>query len=266
MSTPQYQFDQETELIPLGPNRWQSQVVSDWNIATHPNGGYLMGLIGKAMLQDSEKPDPFNLSVQYLRPGKSDEPCVIETEVVRVGRTISVVRGRLSQNNKVRLEALGSFTNAEVDPGPVGLSVEPDIELPPPEECDGDFDPGIARKILERVELRIHPDQTLAGTSDVARVDGWLRFRDGRPLDTLSLLVLSDVMPPPIYASHGQIGWVPTVELNVHVRRRPKPGWIRAQFKTNDVFGNRLIEDGILWDETGAVVAQSRQVALLLMA
>lgn len=259
-----YDFDKETELTSIGENRWATTVHSNWNIATFPNGGYLMSLVAKAMLADSKKEDPLSLSVHYLRPGQPDQPGEIETELVRKGRTISVVRGRLVQNGKARVEALGSFSNVDLEAMPLAKTIKPEVELPAPQDCDGDFDPGMARRILERVELRLNPDQTLAGSSSDARVDGWIRFRDGRPIDTLALLLFADVMPPPIYASEGQLGWVPTIELSVHVRRRPVPGWIRAQFSTRDVHGNRLIEDGILWDESGEIVAQSRQVAMIL--
>lgn len=264
MAALSYEFDKETELNQTEENRWQSQVVSNWNIAEFPNGGYLAALITKAMLADSQKPDPLSVSVHYLRPGQPDQPCEIDTELVRKGRTVSVVRGRLSQNGKTRIEALGSFCDAGFEPAPLDMSIEPDMELPPPELCDGDFEPGMARRILERIELRLHPEQALAGSSDRARVDGWIRFRDGRPVDTLALMLFADVMPPPIYASAGQVGWVPTIELSVQVRRRPVEGWIRAQFQTRDIQGNRLVEDGLLWDESGALVAQSRQVAMIL--
>ena len=62
----------------------------------------------------------------------------------------------------------------------------------------------------------------------------------------------------------GPVGWVPTIELTVHLRARPAPGWILGQFTTQDMQDGRLIEDGALWDSRGTLVAQSRQLALLL--
>jgi acyl-CoA thioesterase len=62
----------------------------------------------------------------------------------------------------------------------------------------------------------------------------------------------------------GPVGWVPTIELTVHVRRRPAGGWVLARFECDDVEGGRMIESGTLWDSTGAVVARSRQLGLVL--
>jgi acyl-CoA thioesterase len=36
-----------------------------------------------------------------------------------------------------------------------------------------------------------------------------------------------------------------------------------AQFRTVDLADGRLIEDGLLWDARGRLVAQSRQLALV---
>ena len=62
----------------------------------------------------------------------------------------------------------------------------------------------------------------------------------------------------------GKIGWVPTIELTVHVRQRPAPGWVCGQFVTEDLHDGRMIESGTLWDSTGALFARSRQLAMLL--
>ncbi|MGF2075329.1 hypothetical protein, partial [Enterococcus casseliflavus] len=56
--------------------------------------------------------------------------------------------------------------------------------------------------------------------------------------------------------------WVPTVELTVHVRATPAPGPLRCRFSSHFVTGGLLSEDGEIWDSTGALVAQSRQLAL----
>jgi acyl-CoA thioesterase len=39
--------------------------------------------------------------------------------------------------------------------------------------------------------------------------------------------------------------------------------WLRAQFVAQDLADGRMIEDGALWDSTGRLVAQSRQLALV---
>jgi acyl-CoA thioesterase len=69
-----------------------------------------------------------------------------------------------------------------------------------------------------------------------------------------------------VFGRIGATGWVPTVELTVHLRRRPAPGWILGQFRTSDLADGRMIEDGMLWDETGRLIAQARQLALVRQA
>ena len=78
------------------------------------------------------------------------------------------------------------------------------------------------------------------------------------------MLLFADSFPPSLYTLVGRVGWVPTIELTVHVRRRPVDGWIQARFECDDLAGGRMIESGTLWDESGRLVARSRQLGLLL--
>ena len=129
----------------------------------------------------------------------------------------------------------------------------------PPLEDDSDIAP-----ILDRLDVRIDPRWAVAGAGDEAVVAGWIRFADERPVDTMALMLFADAFPPSVFSMLGTIGWVPTLELTVHLRRRPAPGWIRARFVTDDLTNGMLIESGELWDSSGQLVAKSRQLALLL--
>jgi hypothetical protein len=60
----------------------------------------------------------------------------------------------------------------------------------------------------------------------------------------------------------GEVGSA-TVELTVHVRARPAPGWLACRSTTRFVAGGFHEEDFEIWDGTGVLVAQSRQLALL---
>ena len=53
------------------------------------------------------------------------------------------------------------------------------------------------------------------------------------------------------------------MELTAHVRARPAPGWLACSFATRFVTGGFLEADGEVWDATGRLVAQSRQLALV---
>lgn len=93
---------------------------------------------------------------------------------------------------------------------------------------------------------------------------GWIRFVDGRPADSLALALFADAYPPSLFTALGSIGWVPTLEMTVHIRRRPAPGWLMATFESDDLAGGRMIETGSLWDAEGHLVARSRQLGMLL--
>ena len=112
----------------------------------------------------------------------------------------------------------------------------------------------------DHVETRMSDD----ASDHRAETTGWIRFRDGRPPDLLALALFADAFPPSIFRLLGPVGWVPTIELTVHFRARPAPGWVRGRFVTDDLTDGRMSETGELWDAAGTLVARSRQLALLV--
>ena len=77
-------------------------------------------------------------------------------------------------------------------------------------------------------------------------------------------MLFADAFPPAVHSVVERVGWVPTLELTVHVRRRPVAGWVQARIECDDVAGGWMIETATLWDASGAVVARARQLGLLL--
>ena len=259
-------FDDETVIESVGDGQWTGTVHESWNIGENPNGGYLLALVMGAMETLGPHRDPLSITTHYLRPGTPGECCDISAEIVRSGRTLTTMRGGLAQQGKQRIEVLAAFGDlsapSEIDSE---LSVSPP-ELPPPDQCPqrSGAEQGVALPLLSRLDTRIHPDFACGGAAGRAEMTGWIRFADGRQPDTRSLAMFADSFPPSLFSLLGVIGWVPTIELTVHVRRRPAPGWILGHFVTTDLQDGRMIEDGTLWDEAGMLVARSRQIGLLL--
>ncbi len=275
-------FDRETEIRPAvgaggegagsGEARFDTEVSRRWNIGENPNGGYLASAPLRAMAAVAEQPDPLSVTTHYLRPGSGGESGQITSTLIRPGRRATTVRAELHQQGKQRLQMIGAFGDLasaeDLRPsGPAGaeLAAEP-VAMPDPDDCVDrrSLEQGVELPILDRLDVRIDPRWAVAGAGDEAVVAGWIRFADERPVDTMALMLFADAFPPSVFSMLGTIGWVPTLELTVHLRRRPAPGWIRARFVTDDLTNGMLIESGELWDSSGQLVAKSRQLALLL--
>ncbi len=123
----------------------------------------------------------------------------------------------------------------------------------------------MAAEFVKHFDLRVTPETAswaLSRPSGTGEMAGWTRFVDGRPPDTRSLAVVADAFPPAVF-NLVETGWVPTLELTLHVRSRPAPGWLQCRFRTRHLLNGYLEEDGEIWDETGRLVAMSRQLARL---
>jgi acyl-CoA thioesterase len=187
--------------------------------------------------------------------------------VVKSGRRFATVAGRLHRGGSPIIQVLGAFGDLGSMQSPYEhLAIGPP-DLPPFEECvprtsaEGAVNVGL----MDRLDVRIHPDHTgwLHGRPrGVAELAGWFGFADSRPLDTLSLLLVCDALPPAVFHLDMPSGWVPTVEYTVHVRGVPAPGPVRCVFRSQVVQGGFLNEDGEVWDSAGRLVAQSRQLGL----
>ncbi len=258
-------FDDDTRPIEQSPGQFSATTSSNWNIGDNANGGYTTAMVLRAMAASNPHPDPISITTHFLRPIKGDLGVDIAVETIRTGRTVSTMRGDLVQDGTLRLTTLAAFGDLGAgDQSPEWTVAAPSI--PRPDDCihRDALNQGLDIGLMSRCEVRLHPDQIEPSPSKPAQVDGWIRFVDGEAPSVAALPLFCDAFPPSVFPRRGFSGWVPTIELTVHVRRRPAPGWIQARFVCDDLDSGRLIETGILWDSAGFVVARSRQIGLVL--
>lgn len=242
-----------------------AELSDGWLIGDALNGGYLVAPVLRRIAAEGPFPDPWSVTTHFLRPA-GPGPARVEVEPVRAGRTTATSRGRLVRGGTAHVETLAVFGDLTAGRDDAPELVPPAPDLPPPEECPErtEIGQGVDLPIARRLEVRVTPGSAVGGASDRAVMEGWIRFRDGTPPSSLALTLFADAFPPSLHPLVGTVGWVPTIELTVHVRRRPAPGWILARFECDDLQRGRMVETGALWDSTGACVARSRQLGLLL--
>jgi len=258
--------------IGRGPGAHPSAQVSHLGTGDHPGASVA-------------PPEDHVLTVtgHYLAPCRHG-PVTIGVEVVKQGRTVSTLIARLVQDDRTRLMALATFGDLTAQQGPTLVTASPP-GLPDRQRCPSRISEeptafSVPPRITERVELLLSPATAAAladrgradgGRADggralntpPARMEGWARLADGRPLDTRCLPLLCDALPPAVLTSH-QTGWVPTLELTVHIRAVPTGEWLRATATTRVLVDGLLEEDCELWDDAGNLVAMSRQLAKVL--
>lgn len=261
-----FAFDTDTRLSGDGPEF--GAVLGDrWSGLPGVNGGFMLALCTRALARVLPFPDPVAVSGFYLRPGSPGQARVT-TEVVRAGKAHAFGQAALWRDGKEVLRTTAAFTDLEQTaakaPGHA-FSAGAAPELPPPEQCFGLGPPAAVSGITTaaRFDYRMPdaPGWLRGRPTGEPRYEFWMRFSDGREPDLMSLPLFVDAAPPAVL----ELGAASTtVELTVYLRARPAPGWLACRARTKYVGGGYHEEDFEAWDSAGTLVAQSRQLALLL--
>jgi acyl-CoA thioesterase len=259
-----FEFDIATHATPQGNGVYDTPVEDRWDINGNANGGYLLALAANAMRAESGRAHPVSISMHYLSPAPAG-PATTTCEVVKAGRRLSTVVASMSRDGRDIVRSIGTFGDVDASIGAQSNTlVKP--QMVPYEECPRRPDnPEMPLGLTSRLDMRLHPEDVGFSTNTpngIARVRGYFAFKDGRPVDTLALLLAADAFPPVTFNLFGMKGWVPTVEFTVHVRGVPVEGPIICQFTSSLTQGGFWEEDGVMWDSAGTVVAMSRQLAL----
>ncbi len=230
------------------------------------NGGYLLAVAGRAAVLHSPHPHPVALSGSYLRAPAAG-PVTLTVAPGPAGRTLAHSIVTLADDDGPALVVQATTAALGDEPSVWSLPM-PDV--PPVEECysiaehahlapPGVQIPGLSLRVDTRLDART-AGWALGQPSGEPVIRAWMKFADGREPDPLALVTFADALPPTSF-SMGNMGWAPTVQLQVLVRALPAPGWCLVEARAEEVAGGWVDEDYRIWDSTGRLVAQSRQLA-----
>lgn len=264
----QHPFDTDTAVTGSEPV-FNATISDRWAVGeAHANGGYVLSVCLRALERVLGKPDPLAVSAFFQRrvlPG----PAEIRVDTGRSGRRLATGEARLLQDGQELVRVVASFADLSQAGGPTAVGGGAPV-LPPPQDCLDLFSGELPREsnlvapgITGRMECRAPklPGWRQGAPSGQARAEFWMRLAGGRQADTMALPGLVDMAPPAVFELGHYL--TTTIELSVHVRARPAPGWLACRVSTNYLIDGYHEEDFEIWDSTGRLVAQSRQLALL---
>jgi acyl-CoA thioesterase len=258
-------FTRDTAVEEIGGGSYRGHVSADWFTPRGANGGFLAAIVLRAIMASEHDAAraPRSLTLHYLRPPAEGEVRVVVTEERR-GRQLTTYSARMEQDGRVCVLALaalstdfeGGMTYADAMPDvppPNGLKVRDEGHLPP---------------ITHRVAIQPAVGQMPFSGGDEARTGGWIAVAgdEPSPLDAPALAFLTDAwLPSPFVLVRDFVG-VPTIDLTIHFRARTdgRTGPALSIFSSRASAEGFFEEDGELWGEDGTLLAQSRQLGLML--
>ncbi|GAA4808412.1 thioesterase family protein [Nocardioides caeni] len=247
-----------------GDGRFDVQLTADWNTANGtPNGGYILALLQDAVMAESKHPDALTIAVTYFRPALPGAATVTVREV-RAGRRVSTYDAVLVQGDREIAHAVVSTHDWDAT-GTVEHTPHAAPDVPAPDDCTdvSDLIPLGMVPILDRYAYRSPtvPGWLSGQPSGVTESLCWIRAADERPVDALLAGAMVDAFPP-VTAEIGHLASA-TIQLTVHYRRRPSTVWALGHVVSRHVIAGYHDEDVELWDESGQLIAQGRQLAIL---
>jgi acyl-CoA thioesterase len=261
-------FEADTAVEDLGGGRFAATMSERWWVGRGPNGGYVAAVILRA-IQASARAEraPRSLTVHYQRAPLAG-PVEISVEVEREGGRVTFLSARMEQNDKVQATAQAVLSEDWSEGGYSELKM-PDAGEPGELHT---FDPGAvagAPRMLQNYRARPALGEP-AFSGGAPYTGAWIRSREPRLLDApLAAAFLDTWFPAPFVRLERPFG-APTIDYTVHFRSPLPPPGAGADdpylvvFKSNLARHGFFEEDGELWSTDGTLLAQSRQLALLL--
>jgi acyl-coenzyme A thioesterase PaaI-like protein len=254
-----------------------ADVSPDWRAGRGPHGGYLAAMLLRALVATVDDPQraPRSLTIHYARAPKP-APVQIHTKIERAGRSLSTLSARLEQDGRLVALALAAFS--------VPWSAPQIAELPFPDVAPPDAGresgvplfkgaPAFTSHLVLQPRIGAIP---FTGSDAPMEIGAWLGLADPRPIDALSLAFFSDALFSPPFIRLPDPATTPTIDLTIHFRtslprppspQQPEPDTHElcfARFRSGLVQDGFFEEDGVIWAADGSVLAQSRQLGIVM--
>src|SRR6185503_4237099 len=94
-----YEFDADTSVAEASPGLYRGRLTNRWDIASIPNGGYVLAFAMAALKQALSRPDPITVTAHYLGPAAAGA-AEVEVSKLKDGRQFSTATASVRQTGR----------------------------------------------------------------------------------------------------------------------------------------------------------------------
>lgn len=261
------EFERDTAVVGVGDGGYEATIVERWTNTGGPNGGFTAALLLRTAIAhlDDTAMHPRSFTA-HLIGAPAVGPCELTAITERHGRTAGFVSVRLTQGDLIMATASTVFVGRRPALEPFTQRAIPEVSTPALTN---------RRDVRREVPSYIaNYDQRFATPpltgNGVAKVIGWTRFVNAQPFDAVALVAIADSFPPPVLARTYNVAGALTLDYTVHFRTElpaaatSADGFVLMETESNFCQEGLVEEDGWIWAPDGTLLAQARQLGLML--
>jgi acyl-CoA thioesterase II len=249
----------------LNINNIKLTVSSSWEQGRTLYGGISASLVYQAMCEavDSEKVMR-SLSTNFIGPIKADTDFSINVEVLREGKNVTQVVGRVLQDNKVALMSQASFGIPRQSKVNVSDPLQHKMDYPQKSNFMPQI-PQVTPKFLRHFDLSKNEGGWPFTGKKESKIHGWMRFKEQPSgFSDAHLIALIDIWPPTVLQMLRWPAMASTMSWNlefIHPHQKVSgTDWFAYQAQTRQAADGYAHTEANIWDKHGTLVAISRQV------
>jgi len=257
------EFDRSTRVEPVvgNPGAFAARLDYGWSSLVGVHGGYMCAIGVLAAVAVVPEQAVRTCTTSFLRTAEVGA-ALVNVRELRRGRTMSTLVVELTQNDRLltssRMTLMAPRSSSEWG-SPVA------VDLPPVTECVP-FVPPMGLVNFDRFELRFDPDRR-PFDNDGARVCGYVRPIEARPIDAAWLAMAVDCFPPPAFARVAPPTGGMSIDLTTHVHDAStvlaNDEWLVGEFVVRESRAGLAVEHGRIVRADGVVLAESFHTRLM---
>ncbi|MDX1755789.1 MAG: thioesterase family protein [Marinobacter sp.] len=237
---------------------------SSWGQGRATFGGLVAALVTRRMQQVVAEGRPLrSLQVSFVGPVAVEQPVRIEVELLREGRAVSQVQGRVVQDGEVKVVVLASFGGDRASQ----VSVAPDRapEVAAPDQLQSlPYMPNLSPEFVQHIEMRWGFGGLPFSGQTSREMGGWMKFRkQPEAMSDAHLVALIDAWPPAVLphltqpAPASSLSW--TLEFVYPRPALAADDWLLYRASIDQAGAGYGHTQARIWSPGGELVAISRQ-------